>query len=87
MFRSVPRQRLDARDDAFNEAPQSTKYTPSFSYIHNTVSKNISFGDKGEQETLRKLNYMKTKNDKEHLCSKGATRCFSSVKRVKQLSK
>lgn len=30
---------------------------------------------------------MRVRNDKGYLCSKGATKCFGSVKRVKQLSK
>jgi hypothetical protein len=62
MFRSVPRERLDARDDYFNEAPASTKYSPGYSYIHNVVSKNVYFGDKGEEETIRKMNYMRERN-------------------------
>ena len=83
MFRSVPRERLNAREDVKLVAPPSTKYSPGYGYIHNEVSKNINFGDKGEQETIRKMNYMRERNASGHVCSKGATKCFSSVKRVK----
>ena len=62
MFRSVPRKRLDARDDVFIEGPQSTKYSPIFSYIHVPISKKIDFGDKGEQETLKQVKHMKNRN-------------------------
>lgn len=89
MFRSVPRQRLnDLRDkDLIDSGPTSTKYSPSFAYIHGPITKNVAFGEKGEVANQMKLNAIYEKIKPDTLCSKGVDSCFSSVKRVKQISR
>ena len=89
MFRTVPREVLEGREDSrvIREHPSSTKYSPKVSYILPKTKRNVSFGTKGEDETLRKIEDLRDKIENRIVCSKGATSCFSSVKRVKEQAK
>jgi hypothetical protein len=82
-FRSIPRSVRDKVEDSKKIAPPATKYSPSYSVIHVDPKKNYRFGDKGEAETIRGMNERREKGDLGHICSKGVTRCFKSIKRVK----
>ena len=76
--------------DINDKAPISTKYTPLFDLVHLPIAKNVKFGEKGEVENKMKLDAIRKKINEESACTKGsvgADRCFTSVKRVKQLSK
>ena len=89
MFRSVPREVLEEREDAriFREHPSSTKYSPNVGYIQPRLLKNVDFGPKGEDETRKRIDELRQKIEHRIVCSKGATSCFSSVKRVKEHAK
>jgi hypothetical protein len=63
MFRAVPRSKLDAREDLKHIAPGSTKYSPSFAFIHVDPKKNYQFGDKGEGATTLALNERREKGE------------------------
>lgn len=82
-FRSIPRSVRDKFDERKSIAPAVTKYSPNYSVIHVDPKKNYRFGDKGEAETIRGMNERREKGDPGHVCSKGVTKCFKSVKRVK----
>ena len=89
MFRTVPREVTEEREDTriFKEYPSSTKYSPNVGYIKPKLLGNSNFGSKGEFETLKRISELRDKIENKIVCSKGATSCFSSVKRVKELSK
>jgi hypothetical protein len=82
-FRSIPRSVRDKFDERKSIAPAVTKYSPYYSVVHVDPKKNYRFGDKGEAETIRGMNERREKGDPGHVCSKGVTKCFKSVKRVK----
>lgn len=46
MFRTVPREVTEEREDAriFKEYPSSTKYSPNVGYIQPKTIKNVNFG-------------------------------------------
>ena len=89
MFRTVPREVLEEREDTriFKEYPKSTKYSPNVGYIQRKIVKNVAFGEKGEDETQKRIKELRDKIQNKIVCSKGATSCFSSVKRVKAQAK
>ena len=86
MFRTVPREVLEGREDSrvLREHPSSTKYSPNVGYVQPRILKNVNFGPRGEDETRRKIDDLREKIENRIVCSKGATSCFSSVKRVKE---
>ena len=66
-----------------NSGPVPTKYTPSFSYVHSPIAKNVEFGEKTEVENRIKLNAIYEKIKPPTICTKGGDQCFGSIKRVK----
>lgn len=57
MFRTVPREVLEGREDArvIREHPSSTKYSPNVGYIQPRILKDVDFGPKREDETRLRI--------------------------------
>lgn len=89
MFRSVPRDVLIEREDTriYNEHQKPTKYFPNVGYVQPKIVKNVDFGTKTELDNMRKIAQLRDKVQHKIVCSKGATGCFGSVKRVQALAK
>ena len=89
MFRTVPREVTEEREDTriFKEYPSCSKYSPNVGYIKPKLLGNANFGSMGEFDTQKRISELRDKIENKIVCSKGATNCFSSVNRVKQLSK
>lgn len=84
MFRSVPRAELKAKEqkarDEISHAP--TKYNPHLEVIQKNMLRNIKIGNEEELANKANLELLLKKIKPDHICSRGVTRCFSSVRRV-----
>ena len=89
MFRTVPREVLEEREDTriYDEYQKPNKYFPNVGYIEPRLIKNVDFGTKSELENMKRISDLKQRLQNKIICSKGATSCFSSVKRVQGLAK
>ena len=89
MFRAVPRAQLEGRIDRSRteSGPVPTKYSPAFGYVHKEITKNVEFGEKTEVANRMKLEAVRERIKPDAVCTRGVTQCFSSVNRVKQLSR
>ena len=85
MFRSEKREALELRLKKGDIAPVSTKYTPNYAIIYKNTLKNVDFGYRGSLERAQELEERKIRIKEDLLCTKGASQCMNSIRRVKNL--